>query len=492
MPSSAQDHLSLEEVLDRRSRRLRGLVLLLSVGIGVGFVVFALTRLVPPSPDGLGADFRLFYAAATALARGSDPYRLSVLQAAEQATQHYPGHGPGPTLDRLAVPPVAGAALIPLTRIGFWPAYALFTGVGLLALALVTALLGRDLGWRHLGGLELGVVASWIVALGLLSGQFDALTFAAVGGAMLLAWHERPLPAGLVMGLVWVMPELLWPAPLLLFLVLLGHRSRAFRFALGFAITTAASVSVYPGLLPAWWKALWSSGGSVAHQPPNLAGLPTLAGAAPASWKLSAGLLAPGTLATGFLALLAIGIFSTWMLTSKDWERVSQVGRIAWGVGLPLAIWLAATPYAHINDDLLLLPLFMLTVGRDARRIHGLGLGLALVVVIWLLLIWPSGVLPWPVGLAVLALLSIGLWHWRTDERLTGFGAGLCLLALAILPAVSQFDLLRVGLTPVAVLILVVEGARTCWMEVGGAGTGPAYVTEAQPEVTIASSAVGG
>lgn len=492
MPSSAQDHLSLEEVLDRRSRRLRGLVLLLSVGIGVGFAVFALSRLVPPGPDRVGADFRLFYAAATALARGSDPYRLSVLQAAEQATQHSPGPGPRPMLDRFAAPPVAGAVLIPLTRLGFWPAFALFTGLGLLALALVTALLGRDLGWRHLGGLELGVVASWIVVLGLLSGQFDALIFAAVGGAMLLAWHERALPAGLVMGLVWIRPELLWPAPLLLFLVLLRQRSRASRFAEGFAITTAASVIVYPGLLPGWWRALWSFGGSVARQPPDLAGLPTLAGAAPASWKLSAGLLAPGTLATGCLALLAIGIFSTWMLTSRDWDRVSQVGRIAWGVGLPLAIWLAATPYSHTNDDVLLLPLLMLTVGRDARRVHGLGLGLALVAVIWLLLIWPGGVLPWPVGLAVLALLSIGLWHWRTDERLTGFGAALCLLTLATLPAVSQFGLLRVDLTPVAVLILVVEGARTCWMEVGGAGTGPAYVTEPQPEPTIASSAAGG
>jgi hypothetical protein len=178
------------------------------------------------------------------------------------------------------------------------------------------------------------------------------------------------------------------------------------------------------------------------------------------------------------LALIAIATFSIWMMTSSDWRRVSPVGRIAWGVGLPVAIWLAATPYAHPNDDLLLLPLFMLTVGRDARRVHGQGLALAVLVVVWILLIWPSGVVPWPLGLLVLGVLAAALWHWRTDSRLTGFGAGLCLLSLATLPAVWPFHLLQVGLTPVAVVLLVVEGARTCWMEVGGAGTGPAYVAD--------------
>ena len=147
-------------------------------------------------------------------------------------------------------------------------------------------------------------------------------------------------------------------------------------------------------------------------------------------------------------------------------------------MALPVGIWLLATPYAHPNDDLLLLPLFMLTVGRDARRVHGLGLGLSLVALVLLLLIWPAEVIPWALGLLLLALLAAAAWHWRTDIRLTGFGAGLCVLVLATLPPVWSFHLLAVGLTPIAVLILVVEGARTCWIEVGGAGTGPAYFEE--------------
>jgi hypothetical protein len=182
--------------------------------------------------------------------------------------------------------------------------------------------------------------------------------------------------------------------------------------------------------------------------------------------------------------------FATWMMISPDWRRVSLVGRITWAVGLPVGIWLVATPYAHPNDDLLLLPLFLLTVGRDARRAHGLGLGLAVATLALFLLIWPADVVPWQLGLLGFAALGVGLWRWRTDVRLTGFGAGLCVMALATLPPVWAFHLLAVGLTPVAVLLLVAEGGRTCWMEVGGAGTGPAYFAE-PPTAEIANQLTG-
>ena len=491
MSSSGPDPNRLEELLDRRSRRLRTLVLLLTMGISVGVAIYAVTRLVPPRPYGLAGDFRVFYAAAKTMAGGGNPYHLRVLQAVEQAVQHYPSHRLQPILDSFAYLPVAATLLGPLTVLGFWPSYILFTAIGLVALLVVTALLAKDLGWRRVGTLELGVVACWIVVLGFAFGQFDALMFAVLGGAMLLAWHDRPLPAGLVLGLVWIKPDLLWPAPIFLFLALLNRRARAFWFAGGFAVTSVLCLGLHTNLLPAWWVALRGFAATVAGRQPDLAGLPGLFGVAPKGWGLGAGMAAPGTFLVIAVALVSMGVFSVWTMTSSDWRRVSAVGRIAWGVALPVAIWLAAAPYAHPNDDLLLLPLFMLTVGRDARRVHGLGLGLALLVLVWLLLIWPSGLIPWPVGLLALAGLAVVLWRRRTDVRLTGFGAGLCLLALATLPVVWQFHVLRVGLTPVAVLLLVVEGARTCWMEVGGAGTGPAYVLDQQGGLEAAAAAGG-
>lgn len=492
MSSAGLDQSRLEELLDRRSRRLRAMVLLLAMGLSMGVAIYALTTLVPPRPYGLASDFRVFFAAAKIVAGGGNPYHSGALAAVEQAAQHYPPQRLQPVLDSFAYLPVAATILGPLTIVGFWPSYILFTVIGLLALLVVTAFLARDLGWRRIGTLEFGVAVCWIVVLGFTFGQFDALMFAALGGAMLLAWHDRPLPAGLVMGLFWIKPDLLWPAPFFLFLALLPRRGQAFRFAAGFAATSVICVSVHADLLPAWWGALRGFAASVAGGQPDLAGLPGLLGAAPKGSDLGTGMLAPGTLAVIAAALVSMGVFAVWMMTSSDWMRVSVVGRVAWGAGLPVAIWLAATPYAHPNDDLLLLPLLMLTVGRDARRVHGRGLGLALLVLVWFLLIWPSEVIPWPVGLLALAGLAIFLWRRRTDVSLTGFGAGLCLLALATLPAVWMFHPLRVGLTPVAVLVLVVEGARTCWMEVGGAGTGPAYVVDQQSGPEAAWGRAGG
>ena len=492
MSSAGLDQSRLEELLDRRSRRLRALVLMLAMGSSVGVAIYGLINLVALHPYGLADDFRVFFAAAKVVAGGGNPYRPGALTAVEQAVQHYPHHGLQPILDSFAYLPVAATLLGPLTILGFWPSYTLFTVIGLLALLVVTAFLARDLGWRRIGTLEFGVAVCWIVVLGFTSGQFDALMFAVLGGAMLLAWHDRPLPAGLVLGLVWIQPDLLWPAPIFLFLALANRHAQASRFAVGFAATSVLCLGVHANLLPAWWVALRHFAASLARGQPDLAGLPGLLGAAPKAWGLGTGILAPGTFAVIAVALVCMGVFSVWMMTSSDWMRVSAVGRVAWGVGLPVAIWLAATPDAHPHDDVLLLPLFMLTVGRDARRVHGRGLGLALVVVVWFLLIWPSELIPWPLGLLALAGLSVVLWRRRTDVALTGFGAGLCLLALAILPVVWPLHLLRVGLTPVAVLLLVVEGARTCWMEVGGAGTGPAYVVDPQSGSEAASAPAGG
>ncbi|MGB9484109.1 MAG: glycosyltransferase 87 family protein, partial [Candidatus Dormiibacterota bacterium] len=326
--------------------------------------------------------------------------------------------------------------------------------------------------------LAAAVVCSWIGLLGLIDGQFDAILFAALAGSMLLAWHERSLAAGLVLGLTLLKPTLLWPVPIFMFLALWPDRRRAVHFAAGFVLVAAGFLLASGTWLGSWWHQLSVFGGAIGTQQPDLSGLPGLLGAAPHSWRLGTGLSSPTTIGLVVLALASMVVFAVWMMFSPDWRRVSPVGRVTWAVALPVGIWLLAIPYAHPNDDLLLLPLFMLTVGRDARRVHGLGLGLSAATLVLLLLIWPANVVPWPAGLLALALLSAAVWHWRTDIRLTGFGAGLCVLALATLPPVWSFHLLAVGLTPIAVLIVVVEGARTCWMEVGGAGTGPAYFEE--------------
>ncbi len=480
--------LRLEALLERRSRRLRVIVLGVALGCSLGILVYAGFRLIPPHPFGLADDYRVFYSAAKLLTAGHNPYATRGLEAVEQAVYHYPHLQP--TLDSFAYLPITATVMVPLSQLPFWVSYALYSALGLVVAGLVISLLARDLGWRHDRLLVGAVVVSWVTVLGFVSGQFDALMLAVVAGAMLLGWRQHPLPSGLVMGLVWLKPDLLWPAPIFLFLALWPQRRSAARFALGFALTSTGCLAAYPGLLPAWWSAALGFSRTVGVSQPDLAGLPSLAGAAPAGWRLASGLTAPGSLAVAAIALAAMAVFAAWMMLSPDWRRLTPVGRIAWGVALPLGIWLVATPYAHTNDDLLLLPLLMLTVGRDARRVHGLGLWLSLAVVALVLLTWPGGLVPWEVATAAAILLGAAVWRRRTDPLLTGFGAGLAVLAMALLPPVSPFHLLQVALTPLAAAAVLVEGCRTCWMEVGGAGTGPAYASE--PHLGIASSAVGG
>ncbi len=475
----ASEGRSLDELLAGRSRRLRHVVLLLSLGCILGLGAFALPHLLPARPYGLGSDYRVFFAAGELARDGVAPYHLGPLRHLEQVALPYPTLLPALTV--FVGPPVLAFVLVPLSLLPLWLGFALLTVLGVVLVAVTVTLLARDLGWRHTGLLVGAALVSWVGLLGFLAGQVDAVLLGALAGSMLLAWHERGLAAGLVLGLTLVKPTLLWPVPIFMFLALWPERRRAWHFALGYLIVAAAFLGVSWPWLGAWGHRLLDFGHGVATQQPDLAGLPGLLGAAPAAWGLGRGILAGPTLLVVALGLLGMAIFGAWMMMSKDWRRVSPVGRVTWAVAIPVGLWLLTTPYARPNDDLLLLPLFMVTVGGDARRVHGLGLGLSLASVVLFLLIWPAGVVPWEVGLAAFAALTAWVWWRRTDPHLTGFGAGLCLLCLVALPPVWAFHLLPVGLTPVAILVLVAEGGRTCWMEVGGAGTGPAYVESTSP-----------
>ncbi len=462
---------SLEELVESRSRRLRTLVVGLTLVATAGIAVATLVRYFPVHAYGLAEHYRVMAAAGRVLGSGGNPYLLAGLHAAEQALDHF-GSNQVP-LDRFLQAPVVALLMEPLSVLPFWVGFGCFTVIGLGLVGLTLNLLARDLGWRHTGVFTAAVLATWLTAIGLLQGQLDAVLLGAVAGAMLLAWHGRPLPAGLVLGLIWLHPLALWPVPIFFGLALRGRSSRG-QFAAGFIATSLVAWLLEASLLGSWWATVTANAPPV-HQ---LAGIGGLLPAAPPGWGLSHLPSSPVALSLTGLALVGMAVFGVWMMLSPDWDRLTLVGRLTWAVSLPLGLWLVLSPFATVADDLLLLPLLMLTVGRDARRLHGLGLGLALVVMAVILLTWPSGLIPWPLPLVLLPFLLAALWRLRTDPRLTGFGAALCTMALVSLPASGQFHRLEADLTPVAAAILLLEAGRTCWMEVGGAGTGPAYFPE--------------
>jgi hypothetical protein len=303
------------------------MVLMISVGCSLGLAVYTLTRFIPPRPYGLADDYRVFFAAARLLGGGHSPYDWAKLQAVEQLAQGYPRLQP--TLDSFAYLPIAATLLEPLSKLPFWASCIAFTCFGAAIALLTLALLAHDLGWTRVAALLMGVLVSWVALLGFAAGQFDALMFAVLAGSMQLAAHGRPFLAGLLLGLVWVKPDLLWPAPVFLFLVLWPRPRRAWWFALGFATVSALCLAASPGLLPEWWRATHGFASGVGTQQPDLAGLPGLLGAIPAGLGLGRGVLAPGTLVVIVGALVGMAVFAAWMMRSPDWRRVSPMSRIA-------------------------------------------------------------------------------------------------------------------------------------------------------------------
>ena len=170
----------------------------------------------------------VFYRAARNMAEGGSPYSI-------------PGF--------VSVPGLA-VLLEPLTRLPFRTAeliFFLFT-VGLADAAIV--LFGRQLGWKRPQLLAAGALISWVGLSGLIQGQVDAVLLAGLLGGTVLALRGRFFLAGLLIGLLWLKPDVMWPAALFAGVALWPNRSALLRYLLGLALTTAAFLGGSASLVP--------------------------------------------------------------------------------------------------------------------------------------------------------------------------------------------------------------------------------------------------
>ncbi|MBV8527718.1 MAG: DUF2029 domain-containing protein [Candidatus Dormibacteraeota bacterium] len=422
--------------------RLRRLILGGLLVFTFVFAAYAFEHMFPPQPYGIADDWRVFYAASTVVQHGGNPYDPATIHAAEQAAERY--QHVQPSLDDFTDLPVVALLLRAVTWLPFWPSYAVFTLLGAAVAAGVLWIWMREAGWTTRAVWLLGGMASWPVLLGVFSGQFDFLLLSGTVGSLLLMRRDRPVAAGLCMAAVLLKPHLLWPLPLLLFNGWLVDPRRAWRFA-------AATVAVLGAGTLAGFLFVPQSAGFLGHvlgfgsrvgsDQPDLSGLPGMVLHLPGGAAAAVAVAALGIVAVVALAVRAGRTARRRVLDPDQRALITLAG---------LAVWLALTPYAHPNDDVLLFPLVVLLLGQNAREISGRALAYGVVAAAGVAAAFIASAL---LGYAVVVAGAAGLaleWRQLTPEEVATAG----LAGLAILPAIWPFHVLQAPVTPVAVALI--------------------------------------
>ena len=430
---------------DRRVR-LRRLILGGLLVFTLAFALFAFEHMFPPQPYGIADDWRVFYAASTVVQHGGNPYDPATIHAAEQAAERY--QHVQPSLDDFTDLPVVALVLPAVTWLPFWASYALFTVLGAAVAAAVLWIWMREAGWTTRAVWLLAAMASWPVLLGVFSGQFDFLLLGGTVGSLLLARRDRPWAAGLCMAAVLLKPHLLWPLPLLLFSVWLADPRRAWRFAAATVAVLGAGTVAGFLLVPqsaGFLGHLLGFGSRVGTDQPDLSGLPGMVLHLPGGAAAAVAIAAVGVVAVVALAVRAGRTARVRALDADQRALITLTG---------LAVWLAFTPYAHPNDDVLLFPLLVMLLGQNGREMGGRALAYGVVGAAG---VGAAFIASAPLGYAVLAVGLAGLAFER--RRLTPEGIATAgLAALAILPVIWPFHVLQAPVTPVAVALIALAG----------------------------------
>jgi hypothetical protein len=439
----------------------RRLVLSCLLAVCVGFAAFALVHIFPPAAYGLADDWRVFYAAAQVVAHGGNPYSPATMHVAEQMAQHY--SAVQPSLDDFTDLPIVGLFLRAFSWLPYWWSYAVFTVLGLVVAGSSLRLWISELGWPRRGLWVLGALCSWPLLVGVLSGQFDLFLLGATICALVLMRRDRPWLAGLCMAAVLLKPHILWPLPILLGVAWINDARRVQQFALstcGILAAGTAAGFVWVAHAGSFFAHLLSFESTVTSVQPDLAGIPGLVAHLPHGTPLGDGIAVVGV--AGVLVLAVAGIRHPALRALPDDHRylIPLVG---------LAFWLACTPYAHPNDDVLLFPLLAAAVGESGRRLDPRWMEVGVIGSLALMACFVEA----PVAGAVLLVLgAVGCACWW--RRISGqAAASSAMAAVVLLPDIWPLHVVPVSLTPIAVTLVFIAGAlelRRVLSVPGGAG----------------------
>jgi hypothetical protein len=381
-----------------------------------------------PTGAGFGADFGMFSAAAKAMNLGLNPYLHDVLYRTEKTMMHSQGLLITGHVDMVRVgnPPLFFWSLRPLTDLSFQPV-ALVWIVGMWALVGLGLLATLDyLGWRNKIVACALVMASPQVLTGVVVGNVVPVVFAAIAGSLLLE-RRTPFNAGVILTLIWLKPQIGLPT---LLLIVAFHAHRPGRVIAGFCAGTLGALLFTVGAsggasIGQWIQGLQGYSDNISSQiyVTSLAGL---------YFQWARPLL---RLLFGVAALASAGGLTAWWWRRSRAKLPVSVEQVAW----LWFVWFLATPYAHIDDEIILaIPLIAL-LGRNGSRVSEVVPAFAAFLMLFSVVRDPTW-LVWELvlGLAILALpdlesgLRIPPW-WKI--------ALFALLGLSVLP---NWDAMRV------------------------------------------------
>jgi hypothetical protein len=322
-------------------RRLMPLALLLGVWV-LAFLASSGVR-NGPSGKGMAGDLAIFLGAARVAENGGNVYSPAAAYKAERSLlgdQHVAVPA-GQSFVRVGNPPLTFWLIRPLSHVPFRLA-ALAWVLSLYALmALAFLATARFLGWKQPWRPTILFLAMPQTMLAAYYGNLDALVFASVAAAVVLA-RRYPLLAGAALTTAWLKPQCGLPAVLIVLLFLCPRPRMA---AAGFGLASM-------GTLMLTWLACGSD--SIVHWLGALGGYSRDLIAQPDIASFTGLYLhtTAGSLRTAIqVSLIAVAASATLTLRSRssgessvDWPLVSSL----------FVLWFLVTPFAHFHDEVIL------------------------------------------------------------------------------------------------------------------------------------------
>ena len=313
------------------------------------------------------------------LLHGRDPYSAEVTREIQTGYYGRPldSSRPADPTDQqaFAYPAYVVFYLAPTVRLHFGIVQRAFFWILVGITAASVFLWLRLLGWTVAPSVQAAMVVLSLSSLPVLQGlklqQFSLFVAAMCAASMALLAAGCLIPAGILLGLATIKPQLVLPLLLWLGLWSLGDLRRRYRLAASFLIVMVVLCAAAEWFLPHWIARFWHAAGAYLQY---TQAVPVLEAVVPYPWGRLLVVLFAGTVA---------------VVCFKQRREPENTDAFRSSICLVMALTVLTVPTFSLYNQALLLPAILL-IARDRRMIWGRNLvSRALLIAVTVLLAWP-------------------------------------------------------------------------------------------------------